>query len=57
MVTRTSEGREVREGAAASPASAVWLILLTEKGFRNFLSDKKMQSLGAKHDEIRKYLH
>ncbi len=31
IVSRTSEGREVIEGAAATPASVVRLILLTEK--------------------------
>jgi hypothetical protein len=55
MVTRTSEGRVVREREAASPASAVWLILLTEKSvFRNFLSMKSAK-LGAKHESVRKY--
>jgi hypothetical protein len=54
MDTRTSEGREVIEGAASTPASAVWLILLTEKSvFRNFLSMKSAK-LGAKHESIRK---
>jgi hypothetical protein len=47
MVTKTSEGREVREGAAASPASAVWLILVTEKRVSKFSIYEK---LGAKHD-------